>query len=273
MSSEKSINLHLISDSTGETLSSVARAVMSQFENVESNDYTWPLVRTKSQILKINESISKNPGIVMYTVLQDDIVESLITHCQKIQVPYISVLSDIVQKFSSYLNVDVNNVIGRQHLLDDDYFSRVEAIDYTMTHDDGQSDWTLDEANIILIGVSRTSKTPTSIYLSCRGYKTANIPFVSIDTIPKDLSNIKNSLIIGLVIDPEKLINIRSTRLSTLGQDTKTDYISLDSVKKEISESRKLFSKLNCPVIDVTNRSVEETSARIIQFYQSRNIN
>ncbi len=273
MNRKKVINLHLISDSTGETLSSVARAVMSQFEGVDSNDFIWPLVRTKSQIQRINESISQNPGIVMYTVLQEDIMGPLIAHCQKIQVPHISVLSDIVQKFSSYLNVDTTKVIGRQHLLDDEYFSRVEAINYTMSHDDGQSDWDLDKADIIIVGVSRTSKTPTSIYLSCRGYKTANIPFVSIDTIPKTLEKATNSLIVGLVINPEKLINIRSTRMSSLGSDEKTDYINIESVKKEISESRKLFAKLNCPVIDVTSRSVEETSAKIIQFYQSKNIN
>ena len=271
--SDKKINIHLISDSTGETLSSVARAALSQFEGVESNDFIWPLVRTKSQIEKINESITKNPGIVMYTILQDDIVNLLISHCVKIQVPYISVLSDIVQKFSSYLNMDVNNVIGRQHLLDDDYFSRVEAINYTMTHDDGQSDWNLDEADVILIGVSRTSKTPTSIYLSCRGYKVANIPFVTIDTIPKNLEKLKHATIVGLVINPEKLISIRTSRMSGLGHEDKTDYIDIDSIKKEISESRKLFAKLKCPVIDITNRSVEETSAKVIQLYQQKNTN
>lgn len=271
--SDKKINIHLISDSTGETLSSVSRAALSQFEGIESNDFTWPLVRTRSQIEKINESISKNPGIVMYTILQDDIVNLLIAHCIKIQVPYISVLSDIVQKFSSYLNMDVNNVIGRQHLLDDDYFSRVEAINYTMTHDDGQSDWNLDEADVILIGVSRTSKTPTSIYLSCRGYKVANIPFVTMHTIPKDLSQLKHATIVGLVINPEKLINIRTSRMSVLGHEEKTDYIDIESIKKEISESRKLFAKLKCPVIDITNRSVEETSARVIQLCQLKNTN
>ncbi len=273
MKPRKTINLHLISDSTGETLSSVARAALSQFENVESNDFIWPLVRTKSQINRIIESITQNPGLVMYTILQDDLVDALIKHCNKLRIPHISVLSDIVQKFSSYLNMSVSNVIGRQHLLDEEYYSRVEAINYTMTHDDGQSDWNLDEADIILIGVSRTSKTPTSIYLSCRGYKTANIPFVSIDTMPKNLEENKNSLIVGLTINPEKLINIRSIRMNSLGHEAKTDYINIESVKKELSESRKLFAKLKCPVIDVTNRSVEETSARIIQFHQSKNIN
>ncbi len=272
MKEKRTINIHLVSDSTGETLSSVSRAALSQFENVESIDFTWPLVRTKSQIEKINESITKNPGIVMYTILQDDIVGSLIAHCNKIGVPHISVLSDVVQKFSSHLEMDVNNVTGRQHLLDENYFSRVEAINYTMSHDDGQSDWDIDKADIMLIGVSRTSKTPTSIYLSCRGYKTANIPFVSIEAMPSNLISLTKPLIVGLVINPEKLVDIRSNRMVSMGQDEKTNYIDIDSVKKEIAESRKLFTRLKCPVIDVTNRSVEETSARIIQFYQSKKI-
>lgn len=264
------INIHLISDSTGETLSSVARAALSQFEGVESKDFVWPLVRTKSQIEKIIDSISENPGIVMYTILQKDLAEALILHCNKINVPYISVLSDIVQKFSSFLQMDISNVVGRQHILDEDYFSRVEAINYTMTHDDGQSEWDLDQANIILVGVSRTSKTPTSIYLSCRGYKTANVPFVSLETLPKNLKAVTKPLIVGLTINPEKLINIRSSRVLSLGHEVKTDYTDIESVKKEILESRKLFNELKCPVIDVTNRSVEETSARIIQLYQSK---
>lgn len=265
---DKIVNIHLISDSTGETLSSVARAALSQFEGVESKDFIWPLVRTKSQIEKIIESISQNPGIVMYTILQKDLAEALIHHCNKINIPYISVLSDVVQKFSSFLEMDVSNVVGRQHLLDEEYFSRVEAINYTMTHDDGQSEWDLDKADIILVGVSRTSKTPTSIYLSCRGYKTANVPFVSIDTLPKNLMTVSKPFIVGLTINPEKLINIRSSRVLSLGHEVKTHYTELDSVKKEIQESRKLFNDLKCPVIDVTNRSVEETSARIIQLYQ-----
>ncbi len=262
------INLHLISDSTGETLSSVSRAVLSQFEDVESIDFVWPLVRTKSQIAKIIESISKNPGIVLYTILQDDLVEDLKNHCYKLQIPCIPVLSRIITEFSNYLGKRVNNYIGRQHILDEEYFSRVEAINYTINHDDGQSSWDLHDADIIIVGVSRTSKSPTSVYLSCRGYKTANVPFVSLETIPHNIYELKKPLIVGFIINPEKLIQIRQNRMISLGQELKTDYIDIKSVKDEIAESRKLFSKLNCPVIDVTKRSVEETAAKIIQLHQ-----
>ena len=268
---KKIVNLHLISDSTGETLISVARAVLSQFENVEAKEFIWPLIRNTAQIEKAKESIAKNPGIVMYTILQDDITEALKKYCYDLQLPCVPVLSPIISAFSNYLGMNINNVIGRQHSLDENYFSRVEAINYSMTHDDGQSAWDLYDADIVLVGVSRTSKSPTSIYLSCRGYKTANIPFVRIENIPDTIFDLKKPLIVGLMINPEKLIQIRQSRLSSLGQETATDYIDLDAVKHEIAESRKLFAKLNCPIIDVTKKSVEETAARIIQLLHEKN--
>ncbi len=269
---EKIINLHLISDSTGETLSSVARAVLSQFEGVDSNDFTWPLVRTKAQLEKVMESISKAPGIVLYTILQDDLTDALRKHCYELKIPCIPVLSHIIAEFSNYLGMNISHTIGRQHLLDGEYFSRVEAISYTINHDDGQAGWDLHDADIVIIGVSRTSKSPTSIYLSCRGYKTGNIPFVSIETIPKSIYDLKKPLIVGLTINPEKLVQIRQTRLSSMGQEMVSDYIDIESIKNEIAESRKLFTKLNCPIIDVTKRSVEETAAKIIQLLQEKRI-
>ncbi len=271
-SSKKIINLHLISDSTGETLSSVSRAVLSQFEDVDSNDFVWPLIRTKSQIEKVKESITKNPGIVLYTIMEDSLIENLKNHCYELQIPCIPVLSRIISEFSNYLGLNISHSIGRQHLLDRDYFSRVEAINYTINHDDGQLSWDLYDADIIIVGVSRTSKSPTSVYLSCRGYKTANIPFVDIKTIPENIYDLKKPLIVGLTINPEKLIQIRQSRLALLGKDIESDYIDIEAVKIEIAESRKLFSKLNCPVIDVTKRSVEETAAKIIQLYRANTI-
>lgn len=270
MQNKKIVNIHLVSDSTGETLSSVSRAVLSQFENVESKDFIWPLVRTKSQIEKIKDSISENPGVVMYTILQDEIIDDLKRHCNKLQIPCISVLSHVISTFSQFLNMQISNVVGRQHSLNDEYFSRVEAINYTVNHDDGQANWDLYEADIVIIGVSRTSKSPTSVYLSCRGYRTANIPFVSIETIPNSLYELKKPLIVGLTINPEKLIQIRQSRLHSMGQESSTEYTDIEAVKKEINESRKLFQKLGCPVIDVTKRSVEETSAKIIQLAQEK---
>lgn len=272
MSAKKIINLHLISDSTGETLTSVSRATLSQFENVESTDFIWPLVRTKQQLEKVLEAIEKSPGIVLYTILHDDLIEILRKKCFELKIPCIPVLSHIIAEFSGYLQMGISNTVGRQHLLDNEYFSRVEAISYTMTHDDGQSFWDLYEADIVLIGVSRTSKSPTSVYLSCRGYKTANIPFVSIETIPQSVYDLKKPLVVGLTINPEKLVQIRQTRLSALGGEGGTDYIDIEKIEKELAESRKLFAKLSCPIIDVTKRSVEETAAKVIHLLQEKRI-
>lgn len=271
--SKKIVNIHLISDSTGETLSSVARATLSQFDGVESNDFIWPLVRTKPQLDRALESIAENPGIILYTIMQDDLVEDLHKECRRLKIPCVPVLSHIIGEFSKYLGMNISHAVGRQHLLDNEYFSRVEAISYTITHDDGQSSWDLFDADIVLVGVSRTSKSPTSVYLSCRGHKTANIPFVSIETIPQTLYELKKPLIVGLVINPEKLMQIRQTRLASLGQEGETSYVDLDSIKQEVAESRKLFSRLQCPVIDVTKRSVEETAARITQLLQEKRKN
>lgn len=270
--SKKTLNLHLISDSTGETLSSVARAALSQFEGVESNDFIWPLIRTKSQLEKALEAIQQNPGIILYTILHDELVEELRRKCFELKIPCIPVLSHIIAEFSGYLGMNISHTVGRQHLLDNQYFSRVEAISYTMTHDDGQSTWDLYDADIVLIGVSRTSKSPTSVYLSCRGHKTANIPFVSLETIPQTVYDLKKPLIVGLTINPEKLTQIRQTRLSSLGQESSTDYVDIESIKKELNESRKLFARLGCPIIDVTKRSVEETAAKVIQLLQDKKL-
>jgi regulator of PEP synthase PpsR (kinase-PPPase family) len=270
--SKKIINLHLVSDSTGETLTSVSRAALSQFEGVDSNDFIWPLIRTKAQLSKVVDAIQQNPGIVLYTILHDELVEELRRKCFDLKIPCIPVLSHIIAEFSGYLGMNISHTVGRQHLLDNEYFSRVEAISYTMTHDDGQSSWDLYDADIVIIGVSRTSKSPTAVYLSCRGYKTANIPFVSIETIPQTVYDLKKPLVVGLTINPEKLIQIRQTRLTSLGQDSGSDYTNIEAVEKELAESRKLFAKLGCPTIDVTKRSVEETAAKIIHLLQEKKI-
>lgn len=269
----KHINLHLVSDSTGETLGSVSRAVLSQFQNVETTDFIWPLVRNENQLMNVVNGIKKNPGIVLYTILEDELVRKLNKVCFDLNVPCIPVLSRIVSEFSNYLGIKVNNLIGRQHELNDEYFSKVEAISYTISHDDGQSCRDLYNADIVIIGVSRTSKSPTSVYLSCRGYKVANIPFVSIETMPEDVYKVIKPLIVGLVINPEKLVKIRENRIFSMGQSEKTDYIDIESIKKELNESKKLFYKLKCPIIDVTSKSVEETAARIMQLIQERKLN
>ncbi len=270
MHTNRVINLHLISDSTGETLSSIARAALSQFEGISTNDFIWPLVRTNGQLQKAMESLEKNPGIVLYTIVQNDLTKIIKKKCYELKVPCISALSHVISEFANYLQMDISRIIGRQHILDNEYFSRVEAINYTINHDDGQGAWDLYDADIVIIGVSRTSKSPTCVYLSCRGYKAANIPFVALDLIPKSVYELKKPLIVGLTIDPNKLIQIRESRLKYLKQDLDTSYVNLDKIKDEVNESRRLFAKLQCPIIDVTKSSVEETAAKIIQLVQDK---
>jgi len=268
----KKINIHLISDSTGETLSSISRAVMSQFENTEAKEFVWPLVRTITHIDRIISSIKENPGIILYTILKDELIEKLRLYCYKNGLPCISAISPVVSAFSRHLNMPVTKAVGRQHHLDQEYFNKVEAINYTINHDDGQMSNDIDGADIIIIGVSRVSKSPTSIYLSCRGYKVANIPFVSIETMPETIFQVKRPLIIGLIINPEKLVQIRTTRIKSLGEKSETNYTDMGKIKAEILQSRKLYQKLKCHIIDVTRRSVEETAAQIIALVQQKNI-
>ena len=267
----KKLNIHLISDSTGETLGAISRAIISQFEDLEVEEFIWPLTRSENQIEKIKESIAKNPGIVLYTILKDDLISNLKNYCEELGLPCISALARIIGQFSRYLKMDVTGSIGRQHILDEEYFSKVEAINYTIEHDDGQKVRDLDSADIIIVGVSRTSKSPTSVFLSCRGYKTANIPFVDLKSFPKEIYEVKKPLIVGIMINPEKLLQVRKVRVNSMGDtNIETDYIKIEKIKEEIAESRILFSKLKCPIIDVTRRSVEETSAKIMQLYVSR---
>jgi regulator of PEP synthase PpsR (kinase-PPPase family) len=264
----KKINIHLISDSTGETLEAMSRAVISQFDDIDINEFIWTFIRSSTQISKIKESISDNPGIVLYTILKDDIITDLENHCQTLNVPCIAALSRVFSGFSSYLKMDISHSIGRQYALDNDYFSKVEAINYTIEHDDGKKTSNLDYADIIVIGVSRTSKSPTSIFLSCKGYKTANIPFISLESFPKIIHELTHPLIVGLTINPEKLLQIREVRINSMGdKNFESDYIKIDKIKQEIVESKILFTKLRCPIIDVTKTSVEETTAKIIKLY------
>ena len=266
-----SFHLHLVSDSTGETVSSVARAALAQFEAIDADEHSWPFIRTKSQVDKVLESIRKNPGFVMYTMSNKKLRTYLKENCDKMDIPCISVLSKVIADLSSFLNMKTSaQRPGLQHELDDEYFSRVEAINFALTHDDGQSSWDLDEADIVLIGVSRSSKSPTSMYLAYRGYRAANIPYVPGVPLPEVVTRLKSPLVVGLTISPDVLIQIRKNRLLSLNEDSTTVYTDTDVVKDELLEARRLFSKNNWPVIDVTRRSVEETAATIIQFYQKK---
>lgn len=266
----KTFHLHLVSDSTGETVSSVARAALAQFDNVEPDEHSWTLVRTRAQMEKAILGIQNNPGMVLYTIVDKKLRDMLKAECLKLGVPCVPVIAGIVSEMASYLEVESSDLPGRQHELNEEYFSRVEAINYALAHDDGQSHWDLEEADIVLVGPSRTSKSPTCIYLAYRGYKAANIPYVMGCPLPPSLETLRKPLIVGLTIDVERLLQIRKTRLQSLKQEEETNYIDTDLVKKEIAESRKFYMQHRWPIIDVTRRSVEETAAQIIQLHQKK---
>lgn len=264
------INFHLVSDSTGETVSSVTRAALAQFEGIEAAEYHWPLVRSKTQLEKVMEGIRMHPGMVLYTLVEPDLRDYLKQACKQLKVPCVAVLGRVVKELSEFLGQGTVAQVGRQHELDEHYFQRMDAINFTLAHDDGQAHWNLKEADIILVGPSRTSKTPTCIYLAYRGYKAANVPLVPEAPIPPQLAEVKGPFIIGLTIHPETLVQIRKTRLMTMQENEETAYADLEIVKQEVLSARRLFTKHQWPVIDVTRRSVEETSAAIIQMYNTR---
>lgn len=261
----KKFNIHLVSDSTGETVGSVARAALVQFDNVEPEEFNWTLVRSKQQLEKVVESIKENPGAVMYTLVDNELRDVLKMECAKRGLPCIAVLANVVSELSAYLGLETHALPGKQHELNEEYFTRVDAINYALAHDDGQAQWELEDADIVLVGVSRTSKSPTCMYLAYKGYKTANIPFVLDCPLPDNLGQLKKPLVIGLTISPDRLQQIRKTRLQSLKQEQDTNYIDMEYMQREIAESRKLFNKHKWPVIDVTKRSVEETAATIMQ--------
>lgn len=266
----KSFHLHLVSDSTGETVSSVSRAALAQFDGVDAEEHSWTLVRTRALMEKAIAGITNNPGMVLYTIVDQKLRDMLKAECQRMSIPCIPVIAGIVSEMATYLQINASDMPGRQHELNDEYFSRVEAINYALAHDDGQSHWDLEDADIVLVGPSRTSKSPTCIYLAYRGYKAANIPYVMGCPLPPSIDSLKKPLMVGLTIDVDRLLQIRRTRLQSLKQEEETNYIDIDQVKKELAESRKFYMQHRWPIIDVTRRSVEETAAQIIQLHQKR---
>lgn len=265
---KKLFNLHLVSDSTGETVGSVARAAMAQFDDVETEEYSWTLVRSKAQMEKVIEAINEHPGIVMYTLVDNELRDRLKMECTRRGLPCIAVIAGVVSEISAYLGQESHALPGRQHELNEEYFTRVDAINFALAHDDGQGHWELEEADIILVGISRTSKSPTCVYLAYKGLKAANVPFVLGCPLPPALETIKKPLIVGLTINPERLLHIRKTRLQSLNHDKDSNYIDMEYMLREIEQSRKLYNKRKWPVIDVTKRSVEETAATIIQYHK-----
>ena len=266
----RKLHLHMVSDATGETVHNVVRACLVQFEGIEVIEHMWPLVRTKIQLEKVLASIAEQPGLVLFTLVDKQLRSALISGLRKIKAPHISVLDPIMGALTSYLGLQSRNLPGRQHELDAEYFSRIDAMQFVLSHDDGQATWDLDHADVVLVGVSRTSKTPTCIYLANRGIKAANVPIVPGVPLPQELAEVRHPLVIGLTKDPVRLVQIRRNRMRILNEAENTDYTDLETVKQELAAARRLFTAHGWPVIDVTRRSIEETAASILQLYADR---
>ena len=265
-------HLHLVSDSTGETLITVARAVVAQYEGVAAIEHVYPLVRSNTQLERVISEIETAPGIVLYTLVEHDLASRLEEVCRNTGSPHLSVLEPVHSLLSSYLGTHSTARPGAQHMLNAEYFKRIDAMNFTLLHDDGHLPHDLDEADVILVGVSRTSKTPTGIYLANRGLKTTNIPLVPGVPPPQVLETAQRALIVGLVATPERIVQIRQNRLLSLNADDDTSYVDREAVAEEIAVSRRLFARNGWPVIDVTRRSIEETAAAIIDLYRDHRL-
>jgi len=262
-------NVYLVSDSTGETLDRIFLSLKSQFANFDYEKREFAFVRTEQQIDKIiKECVNLNNSLILYTIVETKLAKYISSQSQKFSVPCFGILGNLILSFSKLLNQKAIHKPSAQHVLDDDYYKRIEAIQFTMSHDDGKKVDDINNADVILLGVSRTSKTPTSIYLANRGYKTINIPLVLDQQIPKSLTANSKPCVIGLIADPERLADIRRNRVAIMNDHQIRDYTDLDFIKKEVNDSKVLFKKNNWPVIDVTRRSVEETAASILKIIE-----
>ena len=265
-------HLHLVSDATGETLIAISRAAAAQYQGTTSIEHVYPLVRSAAQLEKLIAEIEAQPGIVLFTLVDPALSRRLQEACQACGAPCLSVLSPILDLFQSYIGMASTPRAGAQHTLNVDYFKRIDALNFTMAHDDGQQPENLELADVVLLGVSRTSKTPTSIYLANRGIKTANIPLVPEVPLPPNLLRLKNPLVVGLFASPERIVQIRQNRLLTLNADYDTPYVDRMSVSQEIAQSRRLFVEHGWPTIDVSRRSIEETAAEIIGLHKAHRL-
>lgn len=261
-------HLHLVSDATGETINSVARACLVQFEGVEPVEHVWSLIRTKGQMEKALAGVARDPGPVLFTLVNEALRDQLVEGCRKLDVPCVAVLDPVIHRLAACFGVEISGQPGLQHALDAEYFGRMDAMNFALSHDDGQIPSEIDKADVILVGVSRTSKTPTCIYLANRGLKAANVPVVPNCPLPDTLLRAKQPLIVGLTKDPARLVQVRRNRLRMIaGGHDDTDYVDLESVREEVAFARKLCQKHHWPLIDVSRRSIEETAATIMSLY------
>jgi regulator of PEP synthase PpsR (kinase-PPPase family) len=265
-----SLHLHLLSDSTGETLELIAKACLAQFDHVEMVQHLWPMVRSEGHLDRVLDDIERRPGLVLYTLVNSNIRRELEQKTRRRRIHAVSVLDPVTHALSALLGQEAKGKPGRQHALDAAYFARVDAIQFTIAHDDGIGTDNWEEADIILAGVSRTSKTPTAIYLANRGYKVSNIPLVPEAPPPPSLYRLKHPLVVGLTTNPDRLIQIRRNRLLSLNQAPETDYVDREAVNAELAFARRIFADNGWPVIDVTRRSIEETAFAIVKLCNER---
>lgn len=265
-------NLHLLSDSTGETLEMVAKAALAQFDNADVVRHLWPMVRSRQHLDRIIKDIGANPGLVLFTIVNSGTRKRLEDLCASLGMPAIALLDIVVDALEDMLGQEAKGRPGMQHQLDEEYFARVDAIHYTFAHDDGGGWEGWEQADIVLAGVSRTSKTPTSIYLANRGYKVANVPIVVESPPPKALFGLRRPIVVGLTTAPNRLIQVRRNRLLSLNQSPDTDYVDAERVSGEVKFARRMFADNGWPVIDVTRRSIEETAAAVINLYNEHKV-
>ena len=262
--------IYLISDSTGETLDRIFLALKAQFNNIEYKVHSYSFTRTENQVLKILEEAKKNDNsIILYTIVDSQLAKYLGNKSEEKKIPCFGILGDLILSFSKLLNQNASHVPSGQYVLNDEYYKKIEAIQFTMNHDDGNLINEVNKSDIILLGVSRTSKTPTSIYLANKGFKTSNIPLVNENSIPRILKkNPKIACVVGLNTEPERLADLRKNRMNSLKESKNKIYIDLENIKNEIEDAKKTFKKYKWPIIDVTRKSVEETAASVIKIYE-----
>ena len=264
------INLHLVSDATGETLNAIARATTVQFEHADIIYHRWSLIRTRFQLHRVLEGVEHEPGPVLSTLVDRALRDALETTCRRLNVPVVNVLDPVMDLLQDFIGEQASARPGRQYVLNADYFRRIDAMHYVLAHDDGQAQPGIAEADVVLVGVSRSSKTPTCFYLANRGIKAANVPVVPGMPLPPELFTTTRPLIVGLTNDPERLIQVRRNRLTTLHQEERTDYTDGEAVRDEVAAARRLFAERQWPVIDVTRRSIEEAAAAILKLLARR---
>jgi hypothetical protein len=269
----KFFHLHLVSDATGETLSAIAKAVIVQYSKVRGIEHVHSLVRTKKQMNRVYQVIESEPGIVLYTIVNPELARGLDDFCRTLNVPCVPVMASIMQVFESYLGAPSTPTVGGQHVLNAEYFRRIDALNFTMAHDDGRLPDDLNDADIVIVGISRTSKTPTSIYLAQRGFKTTNVPLIPELPLTPQLENANNVFVVGLIASADRISQVRRNRVMSLADRDLNEYVDRDVIEEEITYTRRLCSRNGWPVIDVTRRSVEETAAAILKHYQNRNEN